>query len=81
MFLAPKIIRTKRLQIERFNSFAYPVALFILVEPSVNEFLDKPVGIFDEKLPNFASIVMILDVHFILPYINLSSSKKLERIS
>ena len=41
LFMSPRVIKIKRLQMERFNSLVYSAATFLLVDPHVTAFLDK----------------------------------------
>ena len=86
LFLAPRKIQIKRLQMERFNSLVYSAATFLLVDPHVTAFLDKYEHITNqlaclvrsfqtlEYVRVLAGVVVALASHLILPYISLTSS-------
>ena len=86
LFLAPKVIKIKRLQMERFNSFVYSAATFLLVDHDVTAFLSSFEDITNQLaclvrsfqdldyVRVLAAVVVSLASHLILPYISLTSS-------
>ena len=86
LFLAPRKIQIKRLQMERFNSLVHSAAVFLQVDPLVTEFLDKYEHITNQLaclvrsfqtldyIRVLAGVVVAMASHLILPYISLTSS-------